>query len=175
MSVASIDKPLSIVEAEGLAEKVRETYWRRRSIPIDPVAIGKAMGIRIYDAELPTDVAGAFLKRIGEDPVILLRNDDSLNRKRFTCAHEIGHYVYRFERDHFIDQELDFVDKRDSMSSIGEDSEEISANRFAAALLMPEKEIKSHPDSKNVYALSEYFNVSLRAMGYRLNALKRRN
>ncbi len=159
--------------AETLAAQVRDTYWQGRGFPLDPITVGRAMGIRIIDAELPDDIAGALLKKAGQDPVIMLHGDDSPNRKRFTCSHELGHYVYRLERGHFEDQTIDYVDYRNDMSSQGTDPEEISANRFAAALLMPMAKVREMAAKKaaNLYGLAEYFGVSLSAMRYRLDDL----
>lgn len=161
-------------DADVLATKVRETYWRGRSFPVDPISVGRAMGIRIVDAELPDDVAGALLKKVGQDPIIMLHGDDSPSRKRFTCSHELGHYVYRLERGHFDDQAIDYVDYRNDMSRQGTDPEEVSANRFAAAFLMPVAKVKEMAEKKNasIYSLAEFFGVSLSAIRYRLDDLQ---
>ena len=110
-------------------------------------------------------VAGAFLARWGihrpellEDAsplagflfanagggYILIRADDPLPRRRFTAAHELGHYLLHFlprleaERD----GEMQFV-QDDGTDTVREDEElslpemEQQANQFAAELLMP--------------------------------------
>ena len=103
----------------------------------------------------------------------MLHAADPINRKRFTLAHELGHYVYRMERGHFDDQEIDHVDHRNQDSRKGNDAEEISANRFAASLLMPKDKVLHLCESNvDVYALSKFFEVSTSAMKYRLNTLE---
>ncbi|BCE02406.1 ImmA/IrrE family metallo-endopeptidase [Marinicellulosiphila megalodicopiae] len=160
-------------QAEQLAIKIRNAYWDIEKFPVDPVSIGQKLGIRIVDAVLPEDIAGALLKKIGEGPIIMLHGKDPINRKRFTLAHELGHYVHRLERGHFDDQEIDHVDHRNQDSRKGSDEEEISANRFAASLLMPAQKVKSLCKHKvDVYQLSEFFKVSTSAMKYRLNTLE---
>ena len=168
-----VENLLTHEQAEVLAGKIRRAYWKDDKFPVDPVTIGRALSIRIVDADLPDDVAGALYKKIGEDPVIMLHADDPINRKRFTLAHELGHYVYRMERGHFDDQEIDHVDHRNQDSRKGNDEEEISANRFAASLLMPEFQVKLLCESSvDVYELSKFFEVSTSAMKYRLNTLE---
>jgi Zn-dependent peptidase ImmA (M78 family) len=59
-------------------------------------------------------------------------------RQRFTIAHEIGHYVLQTKKSlHprlFIDRYVAF---RNDESSAGNDWQEVEANAFGAALLMP--------------------------------------
>ncbi|MCJ8312012.1 MAG: ImmA/IrrE family metallo-endopeptidase [Saccharospirillaceae bacterium] len=168
-----VENLLTHEQAELLANKIRKTYWDENKFPVDPVTIGRALSIRIVDVQLPENVAGALLKKIGEDPVIMLHADDPVNRKRFTLAHELGHYIYRMERGHFDDQEIDHVDHRNQDSRKGSDVEEISANRFAASLLMPQDQVKLLCKSTvDVFELSKFFEVSTSAMKYRLNTLE---
>jgi len=71
------------------------------------------------------------------------------------------------------------VGRRDNRSSLGTDDEEIGANRFAAALLMPrdlvvaelEKELELAEASSRdelIARIARTFDVSTEAMGYRL-------
>ncbi len=114
-------------------------------------------------------VSGALRKSRGSDPEIYLNQDDSLNRQRFTCAHELGHYVRRTSAG---DLDYDFVDRRDELASVGRDPEEIYANQFAASLLMPEDLVTE--EWRNGLApvrLALKFGVSEDAMNYRLRNL----
>ena len=72
----------------------------------------------------------------------MLHAADSTNRKRFTLAHELGHYIYRMERGHFDDEEIDHVEHRNQDSRKGKNVEEVSANCFAASLLMPQDQVR---------------------------------
>jgi IrrE N-terminal-like domain len=90
---------------------------------------------------------------------------------------EIGHYVMHVKTSMqsrlFIDRYVAF---RDDESSAGNDGEEVEANAFGAALLMPARlvreEIKKHDldldDEDDLGALARKFNVSTSAMSYRL-------
>lgn len=102
-------------------------------------------------------------------------------RQRFTVAHEIAHFILHLKRNRrsqlFIDPFVIF--RRDDSSATGNDRQEIEANRFGAALLMPAtlvlKEIKKHgldlDDEDGLVFLAKRFKVSTAAMTYRLNAL----
>jgi Zn-dependent peptidase ImmA (M78 family) len=124
-------------EAARDADKLLKAVWDA-AIPVDPVAIARAAGLRVLDASLGENTLGALVKQPGKDPTILLNESDSDNRKRFTCAHELGHFVRRSaEAD-----EYETIDLRNSLSATGLDPEEVYANEFAACLLMPEEEVR---------------------------------
>ncbi len=114
-------------------------------------------------------MSGALVKKIGEDPTILLNAEDSTNRQRFTCAHELGHYVSR-ESD---PSAYEYIDLRDTIWSASRvDPQEIWANAFAANLLMPETRIRELvADGSTPTALSVYFGVSQDALKFRLDNL----
>mgnify|MGYP002757522574 FL=1 len=98
---------------------------------------------------------------------IVVNSHDSAVRQRFTIAHELGHFYDTYRR------KLPRAKKdRGSLASKGTDIEEVYANRFAAALLMPAKAVRAKfnvvPD---VGALARIFNVSEQAMSNRLHNL----
>ena len=127
------------------------------------------MGIEVADANLPDNVSGALVKKVGFDPQILLSPADSPNRKRFSCAHEIGHYVRRAETVTGADDEYEYVDLRGALSGQGIDQEEVFANQFAANLLMPEREVRQMVEGNALLVqMMSRFGVSQDAMRYRL-------
>lgn len=151
-----------------LAHQVRNRLWGD-TMPVDPVTIARKLGLRVLKADLPEDVSGALVKKQGQDPIILLHEDDSDPRKRFTCAHEIGHYIYRTNQG---DSAYDYIDFRNGKSAAGTDREEIFANRFAANLLMPDKDVKRTYKKSGSAALTALrFDVSDDAMTIRLRTL----
>lgn len=150
------------------AERLLNDIWGEK-IPVDPVAIARSLGIQVLNAQLGPTVSGALSKEIGQDPKILLNSDDSANRKRFTCAHEIGHFVKRFSNS---PQEYEYVDLRSDLSSTGLDEEERFANAFAASLLMPEKHVRRlHQAGLLDFEMALRFDVSAEAMQFRLKNL----
>ncbi len=141
------------------------------SIPIDPIEIAEKLGIKVTEGNLPPEVSGVISREDAKSaPVILVNRKDHENRQRFTIAHEIGHYKKHTERDK--DALLGFVDYRDQTSSRGTDSEEIWANKYAAALLMPANPVKClWAEEKSTSEMSELFGVSKQAMIIRLAQL----
>lgn len=154
-------------EAARDAAKLLKATWGR-GIPVDPVAIARTAGLRVLDAPLDSDTMGALIKQPGRDPTILLNESDSPNRRRFTCAHEIGHFVRRSEEA----DEYSTIDLRNGLSETGKDPEEIYANEFAACLLMPEDDVRiMHATGLSDLEMAIRFRVSREAMQYRLKNL----
>lgn len=155
--------------AEAVATQLLSTLWPEKNFPVDPVQIAWELGIEVVETTLPDNVSGALIKDQGKDPVILLCNSDSKNRKRFSCAHEIGHYAYRLANngDHY-----EYIDFRDEASAKGNEPEEIYANQFAAGLLMPADEIRAlHRRGLPAFLIAQRFGVSDDAIRFRLNNL----
>ena len=141
-------------------------------MPVDPFTIARRMGLEVKRGPLPEDVSGVLRKIPGDVPVIVLKDSDSLNRKRFTCAHELGHYVLHAGDADYLNVE-GYVELRSKASSTGEFSIEVFANRFAAFLLMPRSEVvRRFKIDKQVHMLAPYFGVSDEAMRYHLENLK---
>lgn len=138
--------------------------------------LAKSLKIILTFEDLNDEVAGFFVMT-NTQPVITVNKSNAVTRKRFTIAHEIGHFIL-----HSKDQPI-FVDKAPSMmyrntaSSTGEIFREREANAFAAALLMPksllEEEIINAPSdiSDAISFLADKFKVSENAMSFRLSNL----
>lgn len=153
--------------ARDAARLLHETW--ARPIPVDPAMIARAAGLRVIEASLDGSTLGALIKQPGEDPIIMINEDDSPNRKRFTCAHELGHFVRRGGDD----DKYTRIDFRGPHSATGEDPEEVYANEFAACLLMPEDEVRRlHKDKLSELEMSIRFGVSREAMHFRLDNLE---
>jgi Zn-dependent peptidase ImmA (M78 family) len=137
-------------------------------IPVDPVRIAHTAGLQVLEAKLDENTLGALVKQPGKDPKILLNESDSENRRRFTCAHELGHFVRRSEEA----DEYATVDLRSPLSTTGEDPEEVYANEFAASLLMPESEVRMFVElGMTDLEMAIRFKVSREAMQFRLKNL----
>jgi len=142
-----------------------------------PVAMDKVihhLGLVAQPQSL-AEVSGLLVVEDGRG-VIGYNSAHSAVRQRFTIAHEIGHYVLHAQGSRqklFVDKS---VYKRDDDSSKGEDPEEVEANQFAAALLMPAALVRTElarlqldlEDEDAVGTLAKRFNVSTTAMLYRL-------
>jgi len=156
------------------AQRVLEQAWLDDGaggivLPVDPFYIARKFGVKVYLAELGEGVSGTLVKRGWyDDPEITLNSRDSRVRQRFTCAHELGHFVKRSSTE---DSVWEYVDRRDSLASQGTDEDEIYANRFAANLLMPTPfvvELRKEYGPVSPVSLAYEFGVSADAMSYRL-------
>jgi Zn-dependent peptidase ImmA (M78 family) len=123
------------------------------------------------------DVSGMLLREDGMPPVIGVNTAHATVRQRFTVAHELGHWALHPGRLVIFDRPMR-VNRRDSVSAMATDREEIQANAFAAALLMPERIVRQRvselpPDEgrdpdRAAARLASVFDVSTLAMSFRL-------
>lgn len=137
--------------------------------PVDPVFIAQQLGVKVYRSVLGPGVSGLLVKRPFQDPEIHLNAEDSETRQRFTCAHELGHYIKRASTDD--GEAWEWIDRRDTLSAQGTDANEVYANSFAANLLMPTGDVRRLAKRMSAEALAVEFEVSLEAMNNRLAAL----
>lgn len=156
-------------DAEQLLKRIWSFGAEEPPIPVDPVYIAQQLGIEVFGTNLDPGVAGLLVKRVGEDPEIHLNASDSRNRQRFTCAHELGHYIDRAGTD---DESWEFVDRRDALASTGRSRREVYANGFAANLLMPAALVRRMRRTYDPAVLAYEFGVSIEAMNNRLSALR---
>ena len=107
---------------------------------------------------------------------IILNSKRNHSRKRYTIAHEIGHYVnpthYPIIPNQFQCTEKDFrIDHNNT--STRHFKMEAEANQFAAELLMPSEWLSNYsksnliPDIKHIIEISDRFKVSKEASGRR--------
>lgn len=145
--------------------------------PIDAAAVAKGLGITVVREDLPENVSGVLLAE-KDPPIIAVSRADHSRRQRFSVAHELGHYLlHRSASSLFVDANPTFF--RDERSSQGADWQEIEANAFAAALLMPvealRQYLREHPvdplDDTPLGQLAKAFGVSTQAMAIRLAIL----
>lgn len=154
----------------SVEELLREKSVRRPPVPIEKLA--GAVGLRISYAPADDEVSGALI-RTAKETVIGVNSRHHANRRRFTIAHELGHF--RLHRGVAVHVDEDFrVNLRDEKSSEGVDWEEVEANRFAAELLMPtsfllrDVETFKNIDSRAIRLLAARYQVSAHAMEIRL-------
>ncbi|WP_283147596.1 ImmA/IrrE family metallo-endopeptidase [Silvimonas soli] len=152
------------------AKDVLDRYWDRR-VPVDVVAIARAMGAEIKEISPFDRLTGYICRQDNGGIEIGYKLTDPEVRQRFTVAHEIGHLAL----GHLTDQSERYRDDVASFFSGVKDPKEVAANKFAAALLMPKVAIDwvlaNKPNIYSVEQMAEMFNVSSAAMGFRLDAL----
>lgn len=144
--------------------------------PVDVKAVAASRGIRIREEPLEPSVSGMLVIR-DDAAMIAINSKHHPNRKRFSLAHELGHFeLHRKDASVFIDDQKARTYYRDGQSAAGILPQEIEANAFAAELLMPkwlleaelEDERVDPSDEETVARLARQFCVSTQAMSIRL-------
>jgi len=143
-------------------------------VPVEDIA--QAEGIQVVRSPASGTESG-FLLRDNRRTIIGVNSLTSRRRQRFTIAHELGHWQLHDGQPLIVDHTIR-INKRDSVSSAAKDWQEIQANAFAAALLMPdylvqravdrEQEIGIETREGLTLTLAKEFDVSTEAMGFRL-------
>ncbi len=168
--------PLKTVEVLGAdAAHAAVELLDRLAIREPPVRLGsiaRACGVRVLGWDFDEAVSGLLLDLDG-GPAIGYNRNHARTRRRFTVAHELGHWLLRHhERFH--------VDLAASTAESGEPpgfkwQDERAANQFAAELLMPahmvEDTYQANPD---IAPLARQFMVSQQAMAFRVGNLELR-
>lgn len=144
-------------------------------IPVDIEKIVAERGISISYDDLEDDISGMLVISEQDSARIGINKKHSKNRRRFSLAHELGHYVlHKEEQSLFVDASSTYY--RDELSATGTDLQEIEANTFAAELLMPEEAvsrlIRQHKvdlyDESSLETIAKKFQVSPQALAFRL-------
>jgi Zn-dependent peptidase ImmA (M78 family) len=138
--------------------------------PVDVYDLAHRCGVRVLEFDFH-DMVDGLVVQLDDGPAIGLdKNRDYEGRRRFTLAHELGHYVLRHAAT-FL------VDFHDAGSSAGQSPNynwrnERAANAFAANLLMPADLLRAdYRTTPDVELLARRYEVSKPAMGFRLTSL----
>lgn len=144
-------------------------------IPVDPAAVASRLGLTVRFEQFSDDLSGVLMRK-PEGTIVAVNTYHVPARQRFTIAHEIGHFVLQHKGDLFVDQTV--LNRRDGRSSYAIDAQEIEANAFAAALLMPRQLVKDEllslvksvgiEQRKLATEMARRFQVSEQAMSFRL-------
>jgi Zn-dependent peptidase ImmA (M78 family) len=166
-------------EEEKACNLLRKYDIREPPIPVEDIA--QREGAVIARHHFAGSESG-FTLRDGRSIIIGVNTRTSRKRQRFTIAHEIGHILLHKGKPLIVDHSVR-IDRRDEVSSIGTEVQEIEANSFAATLLMPREivieYIKNYVEKVSssgsrisrealTAELARDFDVSSEAMGYRL-------
>lgn len=158
-------RPLSNLDI--LAEFAKE-------YPVDVIRAANAIGVHVSSDELPIGVSGKIQKQHDGSYSIVVNRDEPGYRRRFTIAHELGHFMYH--RSLIGDGVQDSPAYRAPDESVYENTplerkHERQANQFAANLLMPRKLIQSIENANkgiSIGDLARKLDVSEDAMRVRL-------
>ena len=112
------------------------------SFPINVRKLAEELELKIIEQEFEDKVAGLLYSKENVSFIGLNANHHN-NRKRFTIAHEIGHYILlhtKWTNGIHIDNK-GFIFRKTN-DDTQDDNKEREANRFAASVLMPESLLK---------------------------------
>jgi Zn-dependent peptidase ImmA (M78 family) len=148
------------------------------TLPIDIEKVSTSIGLKVVDFPFQEDISGVLVidasgATIGYNP------NESNVRKRFSIAHELGHFILHSKKNSsgmFMDKLLFRKNINANPYSSVEEAIEREANYFAANILMPESLVisevsklnPSKDDDDNIRHLAKKFDVSISAMTYRL-------
>lgn len=158
----------AVISAEPSSARLLTRQWPSLRAPVDPYVIARSLGIRVEKIVPPMDVSGKIAMSAGSTPTISINKRDPDNRQRFTCAHEIWHYMRNAPH-----RDRDFTDYRATLAGIGIDEEEIYANQFAAAIIMPALEVARLVNAGcDTHQMAQWFRTSEGAVTLRLKNLR---
>jgi Zn-dependent peptidase ImmA (M78 family) len=145
---------------------LRERYHALFADPEIPVPVQRIaedlLGLQVLESDDLQDISGALYPATRE---IVVNSGEAEARRRFTLAHELGHWVC-----HCLDGRAEPVFCRhQDIGSSADRSLEREANVFAAELVMPEPEVRAaFAAQRDIKELATAFGVSPLAMQWRL-------
>jgi Zn-dependent peptidase ImmA (M78 family) len=129
--------------------------------PVEVEAVARSLGLRVVLVRRGPGFDGQLLR---ERMLIEVDEGKPFNRRRFTIAHEIGHFQLKHSPVVCVTDDRTIADPKDI--------NERQANTFASEMLMAEPWVREHwPRLKNIQAMAVAFSVSEQAMFYRLEGL----
>jgi Zn-dependent peptidase ImmA (M78 family) len=107
--------------------------------------------------------------RVPEGAVVAVNSYHPEVRQRFSVAHELGHFLMDdSDQAHVVDFDAHAAGNPPALDP----TLERRANSFAAALLMPARQLRSDARSMSLSRLARRYDVSQPAMGFRLTNLQ---
>ena len=141
------------ISAQEAAEKLFEEYNIELPVPI--IKIVKDAGFSVYVQDLPTNIGGYILinseleKKFNTDKIIVVNEKENNKRRRFTVAHEFGHYLFSFKQGTQFTNAFENDDTKNT-------PDEVLVNNFAAEFLMPKEVFRKKYDELKQNEISDY-------------------
>jgi len=166
----------------AVAEKLLQEHCPNGA-PVDVRGIAEALGVEVKLDRVDDDLSGFLFREPSTGRTVIGANaNHHPNRRNFTVAHELGHYLlHEAETVHLDSKSSGYtLQLRSPESATGENINEREANLFAAELLMPAKFLeqdlkKSDLDlleergaAKKLQSLAKKYGVSVQALTIRL-------
>jgi Zn-dependent peptidase ImmA (M78 family) len=157
------------------SQLLRKHRIKSPPVPVDKIA--ESLGATVRYSPFEGELAGMLVRANGQ-LIIGVNSLHHVNRQRFTIAHECGHLLLHEGEEIHIDRTFR-INKRNEVSSMAVDADEIEANRFAAELLMPldmimadlhEHEIDVE-NEQELKQLAQRYQVSVQSLTHRITNL----
>lgn len=159
-----------VKKAESLLE---ENYIKEP--PVDVYQLARFNGLDIIEQAFPEQLnhISGFVTKDGDINKMYVNLNDSPNRRKFTIAHELGHWL--LHQEELTKNPNRSILFRIAIGELNKDPLEKEANIFAANLLVPLTLLNKYRDDKSIDELAKLFGVSKDVIGYRLDLLERTN
>lgn len=163
----------TLEELADLAEQIAEENLLKGQVNLEKIA--RKQNINIIEDDYGDCFVGELVHESGKFYIHLnTARNDLVSRKRFTLAHEYGHYFIDDHRNK-LKQGISLAHTAD-YTMFSHNPIEKQANHFASNLLMPKKRFlkkcsKHEPGFESVFALKEMFNTSIECTALRYISL----
>lgn len=152
--------------------------------PVKIVGLCNSLGLKVFEEYINPEISGLIVvdnkiwNKYGTDKFIVVNLAESPERRRFTIAHELAHFVLH-KQDNLLYAHRDIKENTGFQKGI-----EVEANYFATNLLMPEKLVRSRveeiteqlwgavPRFTLINEIADSFLVSKKAAEVRLKQLE---
>ena len=165
----------NIIDSDSIQEDSLEQFagnlWAILDIepPLDVQLIAERLGVRLEKDHLGLRVSGLAFVNCNGTRFAITNQMESPTRQRFVGLHEIAH--------HLFDKPCEGIILMDRSNKFSVDPVEYRADKFAAALLMPDfwviqywDDLKTNPDYR-IEIMADRFDVSIESMKFRLREL----
>lgn len=162
-------------EIKDYAQELAADCYEDDSLQLKKIL--KKLKLSYFEGSFDDDtISGILMKNKETNAYEIIVNDKhSLKRKRFTAAHEIGHYISFLKNSYskkWLESNGCFEDHVFFRKNSEQSKEETEANEIAAELLMPKRLISQFfYEGKTIEEISQIFVVSAEAVSVRLITL----
>ena len=148
--------------------KIIENHWKKIPVPIFDII--QEIGLKFDFRPLDENISGWIERKSGGVYEIVVNNNHSENRRRFTAAHELAHYIYhRYLLGEGVSDSKAYRSLETKLHNRQITiAHERQANSFAANILMPSHALANINETENIALLAQKFIVSEQAMRIRL-------
>jgi Zn-dependent peptidase ImmA (M78 family) len=155
------DYPRAIQEARKI---LRDNFITKPPVNVYPIA--QNLGLYISERSFPKPKYNGVSGYIHlEDQTIVVNIEESANRKKFTIAHEIGHWV--LHKSLLVQDPKMGILNRKPLGRRDPKPVEREANVFAAHLLIPDGMLDEFR-GEDPYWIARIFGVSVEFVNFRL-------